>query len=247
MIPRCFVDPAEWRQPLVRLGVDESHHVADVLRAGVGDRVVVCDGAGGEALAELVSIGREGLAARVLDRSRQPEAAVMVTLIQAVPKAQKMDWIIQKATEIGVWCIVPVQTDRGVVKLEEDRAGQRAARWQRIAVEAAKQCRTAWIPKVHPPRPLAGALAGGAGVEVLLLGSLEADAVPLAACLAEVKRQRPRSVGLLIGPEGDFSPREVQAARAAGARPVSYGARVLRVETAALYGLCALAYEFGQG
>lgn len=247
MIPRCFVEPSEWRQPLVHLGADESHHVTDVLRAGVGDRVVVCDGAGGEALAEIVSVGREGLEARVLDRSRQPEAAVLVTLIQAVPKAQKMDWIIQKATEIGVWSIVPVQTDRGVVKLEEDRAEQRAARWQRIAVEAAKQCRTAWIPKVHPLRPFGRVLADGTGVEVLLLGSLEADAVPLATCLADLKRQRPRSVGLLIGPEGDFSPRELQAARAAGARPVSYGGRVLRVETAALYGLCALAYEFGQG
>jgi 16S rRNA (uracil1498-N3)-methyltransferase len=169
---------------------------------------------------------------------------VLLTLIQAVPKAQKMDWIIQKATEIGVWSILPVMTDRGVVKLEEDRADKRAGRWQRIAVEAAKQCRTAWIPVVQPVQPLTAVLAGKLPVEVLLIASLEEGAVPLRQYLGELRGRKPRSIGLLIGPEGDFTPREAERAREAGAIPVSYGGRVLRVETAAIYGLCALAYEW---
>ena len=247
MIPRCFVNSSDWSNPVVRLSPDDSHHLTDVLRVAPGDRLVVCDGQGGEASAEIMGIASGSVSVRILDRRRQDGADVMFTLIQAVPKAQKMDWIIQKATEIGVWSILPVMTDRGVVKLEEDRADKRGGRWQRIAVEAAKQCRTAWIPKVHPVRSLIEVLGERLPFEVLLIGSLEEGARPLKACLAELKGRCPKSVGLLIGPEGDFSPREFEAARRAGALPVSYGNRVLRVETASIYGLCVLAYELSSG
>jgi 16S rRNA (uracil1498-N3)-methyltransferase len=246
MIPRCFVEAREWMKPVVAISLEDSHHLSDVLRVAPGERLVVCDGQGGEASAEIIGISSGHVSVRILDRRRQDGADVMFTLIQAVPKAQKMDWIIQKATEIGVWSILPVMTDRGVVKLEEDRADKRGGRWQRIATEAAKQCRTAWIPAVQPVEPLVSVLARKLPVEVLLIGSLEPDAVPLKTCLAGLKARGPVSVGLLIGPEGDFSPREFELARKAGAIPVSYGTRVLRVETAAIYGLCVLAYEFNQ-
>jgi 16S rRNA (uracil1498-N3)-methyltransferase len=244
MTPRCFVDPSQWEHPTVVLSREDSHHLTDVLRSGLADRVVVSNGIGGEAAAEITSMGPQGVTVRILDRACRPGDEVLLTLIQAVPKAQKMDWIIQKATEIGVWSILPVMTDRGVVKLEEDRADKRAGRWQRIAVEAAKQCRTAWIPVVQPVQPLTAVLAGKLPVEVLLIASLEEGAVPLRQYLGELRGRKPRSIGLLIGPEGDFTPREAERAREAGAIPVSYGGRVLRVETAAIYGLCALAYEW---
>ena len=138
-------------------------------------------------------------------------------------------------------------TDRGVVKLEDERADKRTERWQRIAVEAAKQCRTAWIPQVHPVEPLSAVLGRPLALDVLLIGSLEPGAIPLRQCMREIKGRAPKSVGLLIGPEGDFSPGEFELARKAGALPVSYGTQVLRVETAALYGLCVLAYELGNG
>lgn len=228
---------------MVKLGRDDAHHVTDVLRAAVGDRVVVLDGLGGEAAGQIEAIQADGVEVRILDRSFREDNQVLLTLIQAVPKAQKMDWIIQKAVEIGVWSILPVMTDRGVVKLEEERADKRTGRWQRIAVEAAKQCRTAWVPTVAPVQELAEVLTAKPTWDALLIGSLEERAVPLRSCLGELKARRPRSVALLIGPEGDFSPREAELARQAGALPVSYGTRVLRVETAALYGLCALSYE----
>lgn len=226
------------------LSLDESHHLTDVLRVSVGDPVVVSNGIGGEASAEITATGPHGVTLRILDRTYHAGDHVLITLYQAVPKAQKMDWIIQKATEIGVWSIQPVMTDRGVVKLEEERADRRAGRWQRIAMEAAKQCRTAWIPVVQPVQPLASILTETLPVEILLIASLEEGAVPLRRCLGEMRERKPRSIGLLIGPEGDFTPREAELAREAGAIPVSYGERVLRVETAALYGLCALAYEW---
>lgn len=244
MIPRCFVQPADWQNPVVRLSPEDSHHLTDVLRVGVGSRIVVCDGEGGEASADILEVAAGVVSAAIIERKRQDESGVLMTLIQAVPKAQKMDWIIQKATEIGVWSILPVMTDRGVVKLEDERADKRTGRWQRIAVEAAKQCRTAWIPSVHPVQSLSDVLASRLALDVLLIGSLEEGAIPLRNCLGEIKARHPKSIGLLIGPEGDFSPREFQLARHAGAIPISYGTRVLRVETAAIYGLCALAYEF---
>lgn len=242
MIPRCFVDPAAWREPVVELNPDDSHHVADVLRIGLGAALVVSDGQGGEASAEITGISAKAVTVRITARRVQSGMGPDLVLVQAVPKAQKMDWIIQKATEIGVCSIFPVMTDRGVVKLEEERADHRAARWQRIATEAAKQCRTAWIPRVRPPEAFAAVLSRPVA-EVLLIGSLESTALPLKTCLADLQARKPRSVALLIGPEGDFSPRELALAREAGALPVSYGTRVLRVETAALYGLSILAYE----
>ena len=243
MIPRCFVTPAAWQSDLVTLTRDESHHLTDVLRLEVGAPVVVCDGQGGEASAVIVSRTDGILTTRLVERKRQTGLGVAITLIQAVPKAQKMDLIIQKATEMGVCSIQPVMTDRGVVRLDDERADHRTIRWQRIATEAAKQCRTAWIPKVQPVDSLTAVLGRPQTLDALIIGSLEPGARPLRVCMNDLRARQVGSVGLLIGPEGDFSPREYELAKKAGALPVSYGSRVLRVETAAIFGVCVLAYE----
>jgi 16S rRNA (uracil1498-N3)-methyltransferase len=245
MIPRCFVEPAEWAKPLVAPSAEDAHHWLDVLRVEPGMEAVVSDGLGGEAVGEVAQAAGGTVTVRIKERRQQDPSVVPVTLVQAVPKAQKMDWIIQKATEVGVQAIIPVMTDHGVVRLDEGRAGSRGSRWQKIATEAAKQCRTAWVPKVRPVVNFTTLMKARLPVETMLIGSLEPDAVPFKKCLAEWVTRRPRSVALLIGPEGDFSPAEIEAARWAGAIPVSYGTRVLRVETAALYGLSVLAHEFG--
>jgi 16S rRNA (uracil1498-N3)-methyltransferase len=256
MTPRCFIEPDQWGVDLIRLSAGDSRHLASVLRCSPGDFLVVCDGRGGEALCRIT--GSEGglLTAEVVERRRQPADMVMVTLVQAIPKSQKMEWIIQKATEIGVWSIIPVMTERGVVRLDGERAGHRVERWQRIAEEAAKQCRTAWIPRVTPIVSLKRLLDSGSKetstgdqvpalkTEVTLVGSLEQTAIPLKRYLRSLEGKPPASVSLLIGPEGDFSPSELDLAKAMGAVSVSYGSRVLRVETAALYGLSIIAYEF---
>jgi 16S rRNA (uracil1498-N3)-methyltransferase len=245
MTPRCFVDPAEWLKPSFTLGPDDAHHWIDVLRINSGDRAVVCDGLGGEAVVRIVAIEGGKVIVNVLERRLHDSSRVMITLVQAIPKAQKIDWIIQKATELGVWSILPVMTEHGVVKLEDERAGQRHARWQRIATEAAKQCRTPWIPRVAAAVKFKTLLATPLPADVMVIGSLEPDALPFKRCLADLAARRPKSVALLIGPEGDFSPAEYKMARVAGAIPVSYGTPVLRVETAALYGLSVLVHAFG--
>lgn len=244
MIPRCFVDPEHWSLPHFDLSTRDSHHVREVLRCSAGDLVLVCDGRGGEALCRIAGEGNDGcLAVEVQERGSQPEDTVLVTLIQAIPKDQKMEWIIQKATELGVRDILPVMTERGIVRLAGDRADQRVERWQRVAGEAARQCRTAWAPRVGGILPVTGLLDRGIGVDLLLIASLEAGARPFKGFLRSIAGTRPRSIGLMIGPEGDFSPAEYALAKAKGAIPVRYGSRVLRVETAAIYGLSALQYE----
>lgn len=244
MIPRCFVDPEHWALPSFFLSFRDSRHVHEVLRCSTGDRVVVYDGRGGEALCRITGEGNDGcLAVEVQERGNQPGDKVLLTLIQAIPKDQKMDWIIQKATELGVREILPVMTERGIVRLAGDRADHRAERWQRVAVEAARQCRTAWAPRVGGIVPLPGILDRGIGVDLLLIASLEAEARSIKGFLHTIIGARPRSIGLMIGPEGDFSPDEYALAKAKGAIPVRYGSRVLRVETAAIYGLSVLQYE----
>jgi 16S rRNA (uracil1498-N3)-methyltransferase len=243
MIPRCFVDPAEWEAERIRLTPVDAHHVTDVLRASVGVSVAVCDGLGGEAVGEIVEAGPGGVVVRVLERRRRATADWRLTLVQAVPKGERMEWLIQKAVELGAWSVVPVMTDRGVVRLDGARAAQRVDRWQRIATEAAKQCRTAWITRVEPVISLRRWLGAPGRAETLVIGSLEGEAKPLRAVCAALRGQPPGGVALLIGPEGDFSPEELQLARDAGARPVTFGCRVLRVETAALYALGVMSYE----
>ncbi len=243
MIPRCFVDPAAWGAERIRLTPADCHHVTDVLRAGVGAMVAVCDGLGGEARGEIEEMGPGGVVVRVRERRRRATADWRLTLVQAVPKGERMEWIIQKAVELGAWSVVPVMTDRGVVRLEGGRAAQRVERWQRIATEAAKQCRTAWITRVEPVVSLRRWLETAGRPDTLVIGSLEAEARPFRAVCADLRGRPAGGAALLIGPEGDFSPDEFQQARAAGAWPVTFGRRVLRVETAAVYALSVMAYE----
>ena len=167
-----------------------------------------------------------------------------VTLVQAIPKSQKMEWIIQKATELGVREIIPVMTERGVVRLMGDKAEHRVERWQRIAEEAARQCRTAWVPRISPVVGMNRLLEEGIRGDLLLLASLEPQAVLLRDYLRSIAGRKIHSVALMIGPEGDFTPVESRLAKDKGAIPVSFGASVLRVETAAVFGVGALFYEF---
>ena len=245
MTPRCFVDPAEWSRENIRLRAEDAHHLTGVLRAGPGSTVTVGDGQGGEAEGEIIEAGPGGVVVRV--RARRPRGAAdwRLTLVQAVPKGERMEWIVQKAVELGAWAVVPVMTERGVVRLEGERAANRVVRWQRIAVEAAKQCRTAWVMRVEPVMTLTQWLATAARPGELVVGSLEGDARPLRDVCAGLRQQPAGGVAMLVGPEGDFTPGEMAAAKAAGARPVTFGRRVLRVETAAVYALSVLAYELG--
>jgi 16S rRNA (uracil1498-N3)-methyltransferase len=156
-----------------------------------------------------------------------------------------MDIGLQNATELGLGSFIPLVTERAVVKLSASQVASRRVRWERIVLGAAKQCGTPWLPRLATPCGLDDFLAGPDRPDVLLFGELEADAQPLREALAPLKAKPPRQLGVVVGPEGDLSAEEKRRLREAGALPVSLGSSVLRSETAALYALSIIRYEFG--
>jgi 16S rRNA (uracil1498-N3)-methyltransferase len=214
-----------------------ARHAIRVLRLREGDQLTLFDGRGGEYGARLVALGKDSASVEIGEwRQIEREAALALTLIQAVQAAEKMDLTLQKAVELGVSRFVPVESRRSVVRLSGERAEKRVEHWRGVAVAACEQCGRNRLP------------------EVAALQSVEAALVALGACtehglrlllspLAELTLPQlppPTSVTLLIGAEGGLDEREEQAAKLAGFIPVRLGPRVLRTETAGLTALAAI-------
>jgi 16S rRNA (uracil1498-N3)-methyltransferase len=257
-VRRFTIAPERVRDGRVFFDRDESRHLARVLRLRSGDTVLAADGFGREYTVRLETIGEEATGTVLDVGTSDHESPLRITLIQAVPKGDKMESIVRASTELGVTRIVPVLTARTIVTLEPGRWRDRARRWQRIAKEAAKQCGRAVVPPVEVPRPLeaalelgedadlrlclwegvAGTAGGEAGREARLLGTT------LAASLPPSLPAGPR-VALLIGPEGGLTWDEVQGVRARGWMVVGVGPRILRTETAGPAIVAVLQARFG--
>ena len=230
-----LVEAGELEKEVVVLPSEESHHLARVLRVQPGQEITMFDGQGNVADGVIESVGKSAVAARVSNRWAVPPSAVQIDLIQAVPKPDRWDLVLQKAVELGVSNIRPVLTQRTEFKPNP----KKQERWGKIVLNAAQQCEVRWLPTLHPVEKIAAIFPSLEEYDLVLIGSLFAGAKPL----REVGFSEAGKVGLLIGPEGDFTPEEVEAAVAAGAVPVSFGDRILRTETAAIFGLSILAYE----
>jgi 16S rRNA (uracil1498-N3)-methyltransferase len=243
---RFYIAPEDWRSDALNLSGPEAHHGRNVLRLEPGDKVVVFDGRGRELTAEIVSTDASHIQLRKLHEARTPRLRCRITLGQAIPKGKNMDLIVQKAVEIGAAEIAPIISDRTVVRLDDESAAAKHTKWQAVAIEAAKQCGQNWLPQVHAPCSLAQFFQEHRRFDLQLIGSLQADAVHLKKILAEYAAEhgdRPASVLMLVGPEGDFTPAELSLARSHGCRPITLGPIVLRVETASIYCLSVLSYE----
>ncbi|MDP2990788.1 MAG: RsmE family RNA methyltransferase, partial [Kiritimatiellota bacterium] len=242
---RCLIDASQWAADDVELAPDESHHLIQVLRARPGEQVGLFTGFGHTAQATFIAVRQKRALVRVLPATRRtmPPPAVAVTLIQAIPKHALMDGIIQKAVELGAQTIQPMMTERVIVRLSASAAEQRRGRWQKIALEATRQCGVAWMPSVLVVRSLPEIITDLARFDLCLVGSLHADTRAFRDVVTKVSVHSPKSIALIIGPEGDLTETETTALRDAGAHLVSFGNAVLRVETAALYGLSLLHYE----
>lgn len=240
---RCFIDPGQWDDPLVALSEGESHHLLTVLRAREGEQVTVFDGRGRTAPARIAGVrpAELELTGPVAEHARPSD----LTLIQAVPKGHRMDFIIEKGTELGMSRIMPVLTENTVTRPAGKQADNKLERWNKIALSAARQCGTPWLPDINPVTGLEQALDQCGGFDLLLVGSLRSGARRFKDVLAEKSEVLGGcpAIGVLIGPEGDFTSSEYELAEVKGAVPVSFGGLVLRVETASIYALSVLSYE----
>lgn len=240
---RFVVPPDAIDGDRVRFDADEAHHLARVLRLRPGAIVEAADG-GGRVFSVRLEGVRPGEAWGTIlgEVPASRESPCAITLAQAILKGERMAWLVQKATELGVARLVPVETARVVARTPAERAGGRQRRWERVAREAVKQCGRGVVPVVEPPRGLAAVLAEAGAHDVTWL-CWEGGGLPLASLAREAGR--PRRVLLLVGPEGGFTEDEVAQARAAGARLVGLGPRILRAESAGLVALVLCQHLFG--
>lgn len=227
----CFyIEPPE--DGLARLRGDEAKHASKVLRLRPGDPVCAMDGAGGRYDAEIAAVDAGGVTVRLLGELPDNEAPVRVTVYQGVPKAEKLEFIAQKLTELGASALVPVKMDRCVVKLDDRDGQKRRERLRRIASEAAKQCRRGRAPEIMEPMTWKQAIGRMASHDLVLAPWEDASGRRMGDVFAA--RPEARDIGIVIGSEGGMSPSEVEALRDAGALTVTLGPRILRTETAAV-------------
>src|SRR6266550_5452956 len=243
---RFYVRPENWNPDALTLSGPEAHHCRDVLRMKRGDKAVLFNGRGREITAEIVDLERTEVHLRKLHESNSPPLRCHITLGQAIPKGKNMELIVQKAVEIGAAEVAPLISERTIVDLDKKEAEQKKAKWKQIAIEAAKQCGQNWLPQVNAPRKLKDFFSDAGNFDLRLIGSLQPDAIHLKKILGDYTdqhRDRPKSVLMLVGPEGDFTPAELALAKTHGCLPITLGPIILRVETAAIYCLSVLSYE----
>jgi len=246
-VHRFFLSPNDWNELILRAG--EAHHARDVLRLRPNDRLIVFDGAGREAMAEITTLDRNSVRLHLLQQTTHPSLGARISLAQAIPKGKNMELIVQKAVEIGAAEIFPLLSARTVVQFDRESATQKQAKWQSIALEAAKQCGQNWLPEIHLPTSPNDFFAAQPieDFNLRLIGSLQPGAMHLKKILADYQQAhegtRPAKVLMLVGPEGDFTPAEIGLARSNGCLPLTLGPIILRVETAAIYCLSILSYE----
>ena len=269
---RFYLPPGSTRGDSLRLDGREAHHALRVLRLKRGELVAVLDGVGNEFLCAVENSSRDAVTLSVSLKNFTPPPPCSITLLQAVPRGKIIESIIQKAVELGARRIVPLLTERVVTQLDDEDAGNKRDKWQQVAVEAIKQCGATWLPRIEAPTTIENFLAADRSsgrqtvrlvrenekcgslpkaatptpFELALVGSLQKERRHPRECFQEFQAKHgrlPQSVGVWIGPEGDFTLAELEAIQAAGALPISLGRLVLRVETAAIYCLSILNYE----
>jgi 16S rRNA (uracil1498-N3)-methyltransferase len=239
---RFYLPSQECRSDHLVLTGSQAHHAADVLRLKAGDEVAVLDGAGGELICRVESAARKQVKLEVQGRTTESPPPSRITLAQAIPKGKMFEAIIQKATELAVWRIVPLLSQRVTTHLEGESIEHKAEKWRQTAVEAIKQCGQRFLPQVDAPTTLPAWLARDEKFDLTLVASLQGDSRHLRAYFPAGAR-RPHDICVWIGPEGDFAPEEIEAIKGTGALPITLGPLVLRSETAALCALSIINHE----
>lgn len=243
-MPRFFVGENQIADNKITIVGQDVKHIKNVLRMAVGQNVDICDDKGRKYACEIENIAKEEITVKILSCNEQGnEPGIPVTILQGVPKGEKMELIIQKNVELGITKIVPVIMERCVVKFQNQQDKEKkAARWNKIAMEAAKQCGRSIIPKVLVPENLSKVIAELPQDALLITASENEKTVSLKEIL---QKEKPREIYFIIGPEGGIAASEEECLKNAGFNSVSLGPRILRTETAGFALLSAIRYEYG--
>ncbi|MBN2505330.1 MAG: 16S rRNA (uracil(1498)-N(3))-methyltransferase [Verrucomicrobia bacterium] len=243
---RFYLPPDRCADRTLVLTGAEAHHGLHVVRLRPSEQVAVLDGAGHEYLCEVREMKRDIIRLAVRQKNVIPPSRCPITLVQAIPKGKGFEAIVQRATELGVRRIVPLWAERVVVHVERERLEHKLDKWRAVAVESIKQCGWAWLPDIETPLTPQALLARHDTFDLSLVASLQAGRRHPREWFRKFQADHgrlPQSVAVWVGPEGDFTPSELDAIRAGGALPISLGPVVLRSETAAVYCLAVLNYE----
>ncbi len=244
---RYFIDEADFLNSSVLIKKDDRHHIANVMRMKPGDELIVCHPNGNSYLAEISDIDQEAVRANLLEEmGEDPELPVNVTIAQGLPKGDKLEWIAQKGTEIGMHALIPVQMERSIVQWDHKKATKKIARLQKITKEASEQSHRTVIPEVLSVTTLEQLLQNAVFDHYLIASELEAKKDEHSSTFKQVlaKIKKNDKVLVLIGPEGGFSDKELALVETHAFTPIRLGKRILRTETAPVYVLSAMSFYF---
>lgn len=239
---RFFVEPEQVGQDMVTITGNDVNHMKNVLRMKQGDKIGISDGTGMEYTCEVESLDQWAVTARILEtQDSRRELASRITLFQGLPKSDKMELIIQKAVELGVYEVIPVATRNTVVRLDKKKEESKRKRWQAIAESAAKQSKRLYIPQVGALMSFRQAVEAAKNMDIRLIPyELAENMGDTRTSIAGI--QPGQSVAVFIGPEGGFGEEEIRLAMDAGVKPITLGRRILRTETAGIVVLSVLMF-----
>lgn len=237
-IPRIFIHQPLSANTAVVLSEDQSHYLNKVLRMQLGRELIAFDGRGGEYAAEIVDISKKAVTIQTRDfQDINKESPLELSLAIGVSRGERMDWVLQKATELGVTHIIPLITERTEVKLGGERSDKKMEHWQQILISSCEQCQRNTLPSLSDPQEISKWLPNAVGERKFVLHHRDNKGLPSNAQVA--------SATLLIGPEGGLSDDEIQLAINQGFDPLTLGPRVLRTETAPVAAISLVQYLWG--
>lgn len=243
-MPRFFVEPRDINNNRAVITGPEVKHINKVLRLKEGDAVTLLDGLGNSYKASIYRCSKDTVMCHVQEKQvAGGEPPVQITVVQGLPKGDKMELVIQKGTELGITRFIPLKSKRSIVRLDEKKAGERKTRWQRVALEAAKQCRRPLVPVVDEPMEWHQVLSAVPQDALLLMPYEDEQTMTLKDIIHS--EQHKQNFYIIIGPEGGFEPEEVALAKDYGVKTVSLGPRIMRTETAGLAMASIIMYQYG--
>ena len=242
-MPKFFVEPSKISNGIITIDTDDVNHITRVLRMKTGDVITVCDSMGYDYSAEIFEINKSSVLCKEIDKTKSDtEPELKVVLFQGIPKGSKMEYIIQKTTELGIFKIVPVSMSRCVSKIENKKDGdKKKERWQKISESAAKQSGRGIVPEVEAPVSFETAVEALLKCDVVFAPYECEQDNSIKNVIKGVSGNK--TVGFIIGPEGGFSPEEIDRLTKCGIPSVTLGKRILRTETAGEAVLSMLMYE----